>query len=151
MRIWFCVLIAFIIPSLQAGGSIDDRDEAAVRELVDRLTAAYNRKDAKAVAALFDPEADVVSINTYRGRAGIERFFSGMNGDPISSPSKTAPLRFLTEDVAIIDMDMELPGMRGSDGKPLPTMKFQATFVAKKVNDQWLFAALRIRTLTTSS
>ena len=87
MRFWFCVLIAFIIPSLQAGGSNADRDEAAVRELIDRLTAAYNRQDAKAVAALFDPEADVVSINTYRGRAGIERFFSGMNGDPIESPS----------------------------------------------------------------
>jgi len=150
MRIWLCVLITFIIPTLEAGGSADARDEAAVRELVDRLTVAYNRHDAKAVAALFDPEADVVSINTYRGQTGIERFFSGMNGDPIESPSETVPLRFLTKDVAIIDMDMELPGMRGSDGKPLPTMKFQAAFVAKKVDDEWLFAALRIRTLTTS-
>ncbi len=150
MRIWLCFLITCIIPTLQAGGTSDDRDEAAVRELVDRLTAAYNRQDAKAMAALFDPEADVVSINTYRGRVGIELFFNGMNGDPIESPSKTSPLRFLTKDVAIIDMDTELPGMRGTDGKPLPTMKFQAAFVAKKVNGKWLFAALRIRTLTTS-
>ena len=150
MRIWLCVLIAFIVPTLQAGGSDDARDEAAVRELVDRLTVAYNRHDAKAMAALFEPEADIVSINTYRGPAGIEMFFSGMNGDPIESPSKTVPLRFLTKDIAIIDMDLELLGMRGSDGKPLPTMKFHAAFIAKKIKDKWLFTALRIRTLTTS-
>ena len=66
------------------------------------------------------------------------------------SPSKTAPIRFLTKDVAIIDVDTELPGMRGSDGKALPIMKFQAAFIAKRVNSEWLFTALRIRTLTTS-
>jgi uncharacterized protein (TIGR02246 family) len=150
MRIWLIVLVFLVVPILPAHGTEDARDEAAVRELIDQLTAAYNRHDAKAVTALFESEADIVSINTYRGPAGIERFFSGMNGDPIESPSKTAPIRFLTHDVAIIDMDTELPGMRGSDGQPLPVMKFQASFIAKKVDDKWVFTALRIRSLTTS-
>jgi uncharacterized protein (TIGR02246 family) len=150
MRIWLLVLVFLVVPILPAHGTEDARDEAAVRELIDRLTAAYNRQDAKAMAALFEPEADIVSINTYRGTAGIQRFFAGMNGDPIESPSKTSPIRFLTKEVAIIDVDMELPGMHGSDGQALPTMKFQASFIAKKVDDNWLFTALRIRTLTTS-
>ena len=149
MHIWLAVLIALTVPTLHAEAD-DTRDEAAVRELIDKLTEAYNRHDTKAVAALFEPEADIVSINTYRGPTGIERFFSGMNGDPIESPAKTTPIRFLTEDVAIIDMDTELPGMKCSDVKPLPTMKFQAAFIAKRINGKWLFTALRIRTRTTS-
>ena len=55
-------------------------DETAIRASVAAFRKAYNARDAKAVAALFGPEAQIVNEegNTVQGRDEIEKAFAGI-------------------------------------------------------------------------
>lgn len=57
-----------------------EKHEAVIRESAGRFVTAYNSHDAKAVAELFLPEAQVVdeNDNTIQGRAEIESLFAGV-------------------------------------------------------------------------
>lgn len=150
MSVWTHLLLMLFASSVIVGTPTRTEDEKSIRELLDELTEAYNRHDPGAMALLFEPDADTIAMGTYRGRAQIERFFSGLNGDPIDSPSNTASIRFLTDDVAIMDVDTFLPGLRGAEGKPLPNMLLQAFFVVQRKSERWRFSALRIRSFTSN-
>ena len=58
-------------------------DETAIRHVVHEFTQAYNQADAKAIAALFTPEAEIVAEDgeTHQGRAEIEDIFSAIFKD----------------------------------------------------------------------
>lgn len=64
----------------QSDGADHDAREAAILATVDQFVAAYNAHDAKAVAELFLPQAQVVDENdtTIQGRAEIEVLFAGV-------------------------------------------------------------------------
>lgn len=53
-------------------------DEEAIRANVDSFVRAYNARDAKAIAALFLPEAQIIDEdgNTIQGREAIEQVFA---------------------------------------------------------------------------
>ena len=53
-------------------------DEAAIRRVIDAFTKAYDAGDAKAIAALFMPDAEIVSEDgtTQQGRDAIETEFA---------------------------------------------------------------------------
>ncbi|MFM9966137.1 MAG: YybH family protein [Planctomycetaceae bacterium] len=57
-----------------------DKPEAAIRASVAQFVKAYNAHDAKAVAELFLPEAQIVTEDdhTIQGRAEIESLFTGV-------------------------------------------------------------------------
>jgi uncharacterized protein (TIGR02246 family) len=58
-------------------------DETAIRHVVDAFTKAYNQADAKAIAVLFTPEAEIVNEEgaTHQGRAAIEEEFAAIFKD----------------------------------------------------------------------
>jgi uncharacterized protein (TIGR02246 family) len=145
---FFLLLVFFCCFEVHAGPV--EADDTPIRELLDELVAAYNRHDTEAAAALFSPTADVASMSRYEGREQIGQFFRNLEGDPIASLNPTAAIRFLRPDVAVIDIDTELSGVRGANGNVLPKMMAKAFFVASKHGDRWMFDALRVRTLTTS-
>src|SRR5215472_14888586 len=81
-------------------------DEAAIRKILDARNAAYNNHDAKALAATYAPDADLVT-GTGRlvsGRADIEKNytenFAGVDKNA-SVKTDSSKLRFLTPDTAI--------------------------------------------------
>jgi uncharacterized protein (TIGR02246 family) len=146
-------LIALFAVSLVASvSSAAPADESeALRKLMDEFVEAYNRHDARAMADLFAPDADVcVSLSRYRGRDQIERFFTGLEGNPIESLSKEASIRFLTPNVALMDVETKLTGLRGVNGAELPALLIKACFIVTKNNDRWIYGALRIQTFSSS-
>ena len=78
----FCLTI--VMPSLPAGQRADRLGgaEAALRNVAAAWQAAYNAKDAKAVAALYTPDAYYVSAHVVaHGRQEIEAYFKrGIDG-----------------------------------------------------------------------
>jgi len=64
-------------PPAQSGGPGQQGDQRAIRLVVDAFAKAYNTRDAKALAALFTPDAQIVDEegNAARGREAIERVF----------------------------------------------------------------------------
>jgi len=104
--------------------------------------AAYNSHDAKALAAAYAPDADLVT-GTGRlvsGRAAIEQnyaeSFAGVDQHAIVKTESTK-LRFLTADTAILDLEGVTTGR--TDG----TIKTHATWVYVKRNGEWTVVAIR--------
>lgn len=82
--IWTSILFAANARGQELPGKDVDADrtvsERAIRENVEQFVKAYNAHDAKAVAELFHPQAQIVDAddNTIQGREGIESLFSGV-------------------------------------------------------------------------
>ena len=117
-------------------------DEAAIREILDARNAAYNNHDAKALAATYAPDADLVT-GTGRivsGRAAIEQnyieSFRGVDKTAVVKIESTK-VRFVTADTAILDLDGVTTGR--ADG----TIKTHATWVYVKRNGEWTVVAIR--------
>ena len=127
----FPLVIVSLLASVSPAAPADESE--AVRKLMDLFVEAYNRHDAKAIAELFTSDADAyVSFGKYHGRDQIERLFTGLEGNPIESPSKEAFIRFLTPDVALMDVETKLTGLRGVDGGVLPALLIKPVKLLKR-------------------
>ena len=117
-------------------------DEAAIREILDARNAAYNNHDAKALAATYAPDADLVTGTgrVVSGRAAIEQnyveSFRGVDKTAVVKTESTK-VRFLTADTAILDLEGVTTGR--ADG----TIKTHATWVYVRRNGEWMVVAIR--------
>jgi uncharacterized protein (TIGR02246 family) len=114
-------------------------DEAAIRDLVAKYVDARNRGDAKALEALFAPNADqLVSTGEWRrGRdAVIKGSLASTSGGQRALTVDT--IRVLAEGVAIVDSRYEIGA--GDGGAP---RRMWATWMLVKTPDGWRIAAIR--------
>jgi uncharacterized protein (TIGR02246 family) len=92
-----------------AAGAEADRqaaDEAVIRKAVDSYVAAYNKGDAKSLAALWSPAAvytNPLSEEQAVGREAIEKEFAGIfaNAKGVRLEAKTDTIQFISPSVAI--------------------------------------------------
>jgi uncharacterized protein (TIGR02246 family) len=92
-------------------------DEAAIRQLVNDLTEAWNRGDAEAYGARYRADGTFTNVNgTFHvGREEFDRrhaeVFGGIfNGTTLSMTIKR--LRFVAPNVAVVDIDTDVAGCR---------------------------------------
>jgi uncharacterized protein (TIGR02246 family) len=143
--------LALIVPVMGLGlaaGTLDD--SAALKKASGDFAAAWNKHDAKAVAAcwakdgdLIDPEG-VMSV----GSAEIEKYFTkeyGPGGDlaKVTIEIKKESDRMITPDVALGDWDVVLSGFTGQDGMAAGPMAHHVVVVWKKEGGSWKLAAGR--------
>jgi uncharacterized protein (TIGR02246 family) len=116
-------------------------DEAAIRELVQKYVDGRERKDPKAVEALFTTDADqLVSSGEWRkGRGEV------VQGTLASSQSTgghrtiaVESVRFIAPTVAIVDGRYELAGLAGGT-----TRKMWTTLLVSRGAEGWRIAAIR--------
>lgn len=99
-------------------------DEAAIRKLTEDYSAAFDRRDAKALAQFWSHDADYISPisgKEVKGREAIEREFAQMfqaEGDA-RLKVKIDTIHFVTPDVAVEDgtADVVRPGEAPSESK----------------------------------
>ncbi len=124
------------------------KDEAEIRRLVADFSTAWNRSDAKAMAAMWIEDGDFIQPagRITRGRADIEKrlaeehsFF--YTGSRFTSTVDT--VRFLKLDVAVVDGAWETSGAHTPKGKPLPTMKGLYTLIVVKRSSKWWVVSSR--------
>lgn len=81
------------------------KQESAIRASVEQFTKAYNAHDAKALAELFLPEAQVVDEddNTIHGRSEIENLFTGVFEESPETKIEVAiaSIRFIGSSLAV--------------------------------------------------
>ena len=89
----------------RAAGPEQRGDERAIRLVVDAFAKAYNARDAKALAALFTRDAQIVDEdgNTARGREAIERVFGRVFSEHPQGRIEIAvqSIRFVSPAVAV--------------------------------------------------
>jgi len=127
-------------------------DEEAIRRLVQSHADAWNRRDAKAAAAVYREDADVrtSSGQVLRGRAEIEKAHvewlakdAAEGGTIHSHPADTISIRFLRPDVAVADLEARFQGAAGPDGKAPPPDRTLLFIVVVKDKGRWSVAAQR--------
>ena len=114
---------------------LEAQDDKDVREIVQKYLDARERRDAKAVEALFTSDADQL-VSSGEWRKGRDAVVSGtLASSDANAGRRTITVesaRFVTRDTAVVDGRYEL-GER----------KMWATFVMTRTPAGWKIAAIR--------
>jgi uncharacterized protein (TIGR02246 family) len=145
-----CLVLAGCVLLMDIGDSAEKRspEETAIRNKINSYTAAFQRRDAKALAAHWAKEAVYLNPETgeqVQGRDKIEAYFAAQFADEGPGEAKLAvsvkSLRFITNDVAIEDGTAKVT----RPGEAPETSSYTAVHV-KQGND-WLLDSVRETTL----
>lgn len=123
--------LALALSTSVAASPTDD-----VNGILKSLEAAFNKGDAKAAAALFADDADVINPAGVpgKGRAGIEKVIATDLATILKGTTHTfttETVRELGANVMLVDAKHEAQNMKMPDGK-LQTGKLHVTFVVTK-------------------
>jgi uncharacterized protein (TIGR02246 family) len=134
------------IPAIAAAAQ--QADEVAIRDVVQtRQQQAWNQHDAKAYAALFAQDGDVVNVVGWwwRGRADIESKLTDAFAFVFRESTLTITevnVRFLTSEIAVAHVRWTLTGARTPPAIPEPREGIQ-TIVLRKSGGSWMIAAFQ--------
>ena len=138
--------LLFAAPALaQKGGA---KDEEAIKAVVNGFVDGWNKHDAKVLTGAFADDGSVINPGgrVARGKAEIEKLFTEEQAGPMLKDSTMAMTvsntRMVKPDVAFIDIDADLAGMKSPDGKPMPG-KHHIAVVAVKKAGKWLLEDIR--------
>ncbi|MGP8244579.1 MAG: YybH family protein [Bryobacteraceae bacterium] len=116
-------------------------DETGVRDLVARYVDAREHRDAKALGALFTPEADQL-VSSGEWRKGRPAVVSGALASSESTGGRRTitveSVRFLSGDVAIADGSYEISGLAGGRTRHMWT-----SIICVRTPGGWRIAAIR--------
>jgi len=140
MRIILALWIG-LLAILPAAAQDKQKDETAVRAVVQKYLEAREHRDPKAVEALFVADADQL-VSSGEWRKGRDAVVKGTLASSDSSSGKRTitveSVRFVTRDTAIADGRYELAGQNGAE-----TRKMWTTFVMTRSGAGWKIAAIR--------
>ena len=128
-------------------GAARDQDEADIRAVQARQADAWNRHDARAYAALFATDGDVVNVVGWwwKGRAEIESKLTAAFAFVFRDSTMTitdVEVRFLAPEVAVAHVRWTMTGARTPPGIPEPREGIQ-TQTLQKTAGKWLIAAFQ--------
>jgi uncharacterized protein (TIGR02246 family) len=140
--------LAAIAVALASGpAAAQSADSAEIRSVAMRQGETWSRHDAKAYAALFTEDCDVVNVVGWwwKGRAEVERklteaFQFVFRDSRLTITDVTT--RFIRPDVAVTHARWTMVGARSPAGIPEPREGIQ-TLVFTKQSGRWLIAAFQ--------
>lgn len=143
------ILVGVVGFGLAASRADESSDRAAIQKVLNAHGVAWTKGDAAAAAAVMTEDADWVSASghVYEGRAAIaaahrEWLTGDAKGSRHAHPG-TPKIRFIRRDVAIVDGDSYMGGLRDEQGKELPPVLSRYTAVFAKDGGSWKAAAFR--------
>jgi uncharacterized protein (TIGR02246 family) len=118
-------------------------EEEGIRKLVDGFIDAWNRHDAHAFAATFAEDADFTNVRGVgaHGRAAVEEFHAPPFATVFKASHQSASqiqVRFLTTDLASVDVRWEMTGALGPDGSPIPLRQGLLNWIVTGKEGRWL-------------
>jgi len=125
-----------------------ESDRAAIAQTVDRFLDAWNMHDAHSFAMTFTEDADFTNVAGVhaQGRANVESFHAPVFATVFKDSHQTAKIRsirFLTPQLAAVDVDWEMTGAKSRDGSPRPDRKGLLSWVmAKQADGSWLIEVM---------
>jgi uncharacterized protein (TIGR02246 family) len=142
-------ILAMLAASTQKTLSADQsQDEAEIRNLVQtRQQEAWNRHDAKAYAALFTEDGDLVNVVGWwwKGRPQIEQKLTEAYIFVFRESTLTVnevQVKFLAPDIAVAHVHWSMVGAKTPPNIPEPRQGIQ-TLTLRKQAGKWLIAAFQ--------
>ena len=152
--VWVCVLLyvsaAQAAPLSNLGGAATDlENEKAIRKLYAEFTATWNRHDAPALAAMWAIDGDHLEPDGTRvkGRKAVLELMKRQHDTAFRDSILKLDIQdvwFTTREVALIDGDYQLSGVRLPNGAELPARDGHLTAILLKEQNQWWIAASRL-------
>jgi len=138
------LMTGFGIPAL---GAQSARDHAEIRDLQARQQEAWNRHDAKAYAALFTSDGDVVNVVGWwwKSRSEIETNLTAAFAVAFRDSTLTitdVQVRFLAGDLAVAHVRWSMEGSKTPPGIPEPREGIQIQVLQKR-DRVWRIAAFQ--------
>ncbi|HVU15922.1 MAG TPA: SgcJ/EcaC family oxidoreductase [Candidatus Didemnitutus sp.] len=123
-------------------------DEAAVREHCASFVTAWNHHDAKAMAATWAEDGNLINPfgRVASNRAEVEKLFVEEQGAAMKGTTYTAKsisVQFITPTVALTDWTSEITGMHDPKGNELPAFKHHVVAILQKKDGHWTNVAVR--------
>jgi uncharacterized protein (TIGR02246 family) len=136
-----------VMLSTVAGKAAPRNDEAEIRAVAMRQGETWSRHDAKAYAALFADDCDVVNVLgwLWKGRAELEQKLTAAFAYVFRDSQLTiteVQVRFLSPAIALAHARWTMTGAKTPPGVPEPRMGIQ-TLVFTKTAGQWLIAGFQ--------
>lgn len=145
---WRAVIVALIASPTLASAQGSESDEAKIRSQIEGYVDAFNRGDADALASYVDANGTRINASgrIFNGRSEIHSHYREVfsvappRGVRRHLSYDDINVRFITDDVAIVDARYEASGVG-----PDPTLvgRGRNTVVMVKRNGEWLRAAHR--------
>ena len=139
-------LLVALITIVPARAQNSDED-AAIRKRHDEWCEAWNKHDPKAMAAFWVADGDLINPfgRKCKGTAEIEKLFTEEQTGPMAGTTYSGTVESIRYigDVAIVDVEAEITGMKSADGTPAPAFKHHVTWIAKKVDGKWMAEGAR--------
>lgn len=141
------IFAVVLVATLPARAHAQARDEAAIRTVASRQADAWNQHDARAYAALFTDDCDVVNVVGWwwKGRAELERKLTAAFHFVFAESNLTigeVQVRFLSPEIALAHVRWSMVGARTPAGIPEPREGIQ-TLVLTKQSGHWLIAGFQ--------
>jgi len=123
--------------------SSNDSDSAAIKQCVASWEDAWNRHDAHATAMAYVEDGDFSSTTGIpsHGWKELEAHYNDIFTTFLKDAHRTdtvKSIRFLTPEIASVDIDWQMTGAKTRDGKDVPIRKELLTWVVTKHNGQWM-------------
>jgi uncharacterized protein (TIGR02246 family) len=147
-RLWPLLLVTSVIAVIsQSPAAAQSQDEHEIRAVAVRQGETWSRHDAKAYAALFTEDCNVVNVVGWwwKGRTELETKLATGFVYAFSDSKLTitdVQVGFLSKDIAVAHARWTMTGARMPPGIPEPREGIQ-TLVFTKTADQWLIAAFQ--------
>ncbi len=120
-----------------------DADSAAIKQCVAAWEDAWNKHDAHATAMRYVEDGDFSSTTGIpsHGWKDLESHYNEIFTTFLKDAQRTdnvKSIRFLTPEIASVDIDWQMTGARTRDGKDAPNRKGLLTWIVTKHNGEWM-------------
>ena len=120
-----------------------DQESAAIKQSVAVWEDAWNRHDAHAAAMRYVEDGDFSSTTAIdsHGWKELEEHYVTIFTTFLKNAQRTdtvRSIRFLTPEIASVDIDWQMTGAKTRDGQDLPNRKGLLTWIVTKHNGQWM-------------
>jgi uncharacterized protein (TIGR02246 family) len=143
------VLAVFLFVSFSAGVSWAqmpsnmDTDSAAIKQCVAAWEDAWNRHDAHATAMRYVEDGDFSSTTGIpsHGWKELEDHYNSIFTTFLKDAHRSdvvKSIRFLTPEIASVDIDWQMTGAKTRDGQDVPIRKGLLTWIVTKHNGPWM-------------
>ncbi len=136
-----CAIAACLCAQTPSGQPQPSKEEAAVREIVQKYMDARDRQDPRAIESLFTPDADQL-VSSGEWRKGRPDVVKGTLASSQSSGGKRTitveSIRFLAPGAALADGRYDLTGLAGGETRHMWT-----SLVLVKTAAGWKISAIR--------
>jgi len=136
-----------------AAGAQQSTDEATLRQLIAAHQAASEHGDLRGLVDIYAPDAEVIAGNgkVSRGRAAIEADYrdtlasaSTKSGRHHEHPADSIQIRFLTPDVALIDVASVNTGGTDTAGAAIAPSRAQLFTIWQRRDGNWTVVYQRV-------